>query len=75
MEYNCPENELVNCAKKLVNDSKLDFVIANDLAQIKEDSHVAHIINKSGYIKKVESKQEIAGTLLDVLEKHFNTTK
>lgn len=54
------ENELVSAANRLMESSRCDYVLANDLDNIHGDYHKAVLINKDGIIGRRESKEEIA---------------
>ncbi len=44
---NSPEKELIEAARKLCLDNDCDFVVANDLNNIKENEHKVIIVNKN----------------------------
>ena len=56
---------LVEKARELISDSGADMVVANDLTQITEDSHVAYIVSKTGEVSEpAHTKGEIAARLV-----------
>ncbi len=71
LEYNKKEKELLNCALKLLKENNADLVIANDLKQIRSGKHIAYIIDPKGNYTKVFSKDEIAVTLVNEIEKRI----
>ncbi len=65
LEANISQSELIKAAqKKLV---VADLVVANDLSQVHKEEHRAYIVSKKEIIT-VESKEEIANKLLEILE-------
>jgi len=54
------EDALLQAASNLLKQNSCDFVLANDLQNIKGDSHKAILINKNGSQKRANTKQEIA---------------
>jgi len=55
-----PEEKLLLAAKKLLEQSSCDFVLANDLQNIVGDLHKAVLVDKNGNLKRANTKQEIA---------------
>lgn len=47
--------------------NKADYVIANDLTQIKGDKHRALFLNQDGVLKTLETKQDIAQEIIERL--------
>ena len=64
------EKRLVEKAKKLMNDSDCDLVVANELADVKLDCSSVHILKKGKKrLKKfVGSKVELAEEIFALLE-------
>ena len=56
---------------KLLKENNADLVIANDLKQIRSGKHIAYIIDPKGNYTKVFSKDEIAVTLVNEIEKRI----
>ena len=61
---NVEENELIKVAKELRDKNKCDYVIANDLANIRQGNHKALIIDKNDNITKSYGKEDIAKKLV-----------
>jgi len=57
------DNELLDAARRLMEKNSCDFVLANDLNDIKGDAHTAFLIDTSGIIGRAKTKQEIAGMI------------
>ncbi len=56
---------LVERAGELISSSGADMVVANDITQITEDSHVAYIVSKTGDVSEAaQTKGEIAARLV-----------
>ena len=54
------EEELLQAGERLLLQNSCDFVLANDLRDVENESHKAFLINKSGLLYKADTKQEIA---------------
>lgn len=54
------EHELVEAGLKLIKSNGCDYVVANDLKDISEDTHKAVLINKSGIVSRAGTKKDIA---------------
>ncbi|MCL2398887.1 MAG: hypothetical protein FWC91_03965 [Defluviitaleaceae bacterium] len=63
------EEDLLQAANKIMEQSKCDYVLANDLNNIHGDVHKAILINREGIISRGESKQEIAKMIYREVEK------
>lgn len=61
------EDELYNVAHNLLLKNSADYIIANLLNKIGAGRHFAMVIDKSGIIKKCETKQEIASIISDLI--------
>lgn len=61
---NVEEKELIKVAKKLRDKNRCDYVIANDLANIKLGNHKAFIIDKKNNQEIAYGKEEIAKKLV-----------
>lgn len=62
------EDELVEAAHKVVKNSQADYVLANDLLSIQGDKHTGHLIDETGILKTMNTKQEIAKAILERLK-------
>jgi phosphopantothenoylcysteine decarboxylase/phosphopantothenate--cysteine ligase len=67
--YNLPRRILLRQAVKAYKNTA-DMIVANDLKDIREDSHKAFIIYKGRVVDTGITKQEIAGKIFDHLEKY-----
>lgn len=65
------EEELINVAKKQLDRTNSDLVIANDLVNIKNGNHRALFIQKDNY-KVVENKINIANEIFNFIQKNSN---
>jgi len=74
-EYNLPEPQLIKVAKKKLQESKADFVIANDVGRpdsgFESDNNEVYIVSKNKEVKKffLASKREVAKNIIDYLTK------
>ena len=66
---NVDELKLIKVAKELRDKNKCDYVIANDLANIRQGNHKALIIDKNDNITKSYGKEDIAKKLVKRLIK------
>ena len=57
------EQELINVAKKLKDKNNCDFVVANDLSNIRKGNHKAFIIRKDNSFVEANGKEDIAEKL------------
>lgn len=65
---NVSENELVNASLKQIKNSKSDYVLATDLNNIFKDKQVSILIdNKGNVINRLNTKQEIAKTICELV--------
>jgi phosphopantothenate--cysteine ligase len=55
-----PKEELLAVAQKSLEKNKLDFVLANDLSQIKDSLHRGYLLDKNGNVEEAETKAKIA---------------
>ncbi|BBM18888.1 phosphopantothenate-cysteine ligase [Enterococcus avium] len=55
-----PMIELLNVAKKSLEKNHADFILANDLAEIRGEKHHGYLINKQQKVKEAHTKSEIA---------------
>ena len=54
------KEKLIDVAKKLRDKNKCDLVVANDLSTIKNNKHLAYIIDRDNIIEEAYSKKNIA---------------
>lgn len=54
------KEKLIDVAKKLRDKNKCDLVVANDLSTIKNNEHLAYIIDRDNIIEEAYSKKDIA---------------
>lgn len=64
------KKELLNVASHLMEKNNCDYVVANDLAQIKQGSHEAIVLDKYGEKFYASGKDAIAYTLVNIM-KHY----
>lgn len=55
-----PMIELLNVAKESLEKNHADFILANDLAEIRGEKHHGYLINKQQKVKEAHTKTEIA---------------
>lgn len=55
-----PMIELLNVAKASLEKNQADFILANDLAEIRGEKHHGYLINKQQKVKEAHTKSEIA---------------
>ena len=55
-----PMIELLNVAKASLEKNHADFILANDLAEIRDEKHHGYLINKQHKVKEAHTKTEIA---------------
>ncbi|AMC94296.1 hypothetical protein AOC36_10025 [Erysipelothrix larvae] len=58
------ETELIDVGYKLLMKNHCDFVLANDLVNIKGDNHIGHLIQDDHTYKTFQTKQAIAAGLV-----------
>lgn len=69
LEYKAGKKTLLTSARKLMDGSAADYVVANDFFGVKKGKHAATIIGKSGFIKgDINGKKNIASEVLKTLE-------
>ncbi len=47
---NVSKEHLIEVAKKLCNKNDMDYIIANDLADLRKGNHISYLVNKDGYL-------------------------
>jgi len=62
------QDELIKVASNLMRYNNCDYVVANDLADIKRGKHNAIIINKYGEETQVSGKDAIAYRIMDIVK-------
>lgn len=66
---NVTKEYLLDVARKLMKKNKCDFVVANDLQQIKEGNHKAFLLSNNNLEIEMNGKNEIARTLAECILK------
>lgn len=46
---NVSKDHLIDVAKKLCEKNKMNYIIANDLADLRKGNHISYLVNKDGY--------------------------
>lgn len=64
--------ELVQVASRLMEKNDADYVLANDLSQIKGDHHVGYLLQQDGSYTIFQTKQEIAKGIVETTMKGVN---
>lgn len=65
------EKELTQAGRELLMQNSCDFVLANNLQDIANDSHKAILLDKSGILQRVETKQEIAEVIYKTISERI----
>jgi len=65
------EAELVQAALKLLEKNRCGYVLANDLQNIKGDTHNALLLNKNGIYSRLNTKHEIADKIYNVVKEWY----
>lgn len=63
-----PKEELFAVARQSIERNGADYILANDLTDIKENQHIAYLVDKTSEVQ-VHTKEEIAQLILETLEK------
>lgn len=66
------ETYLLNIAKEKMNTTKADFIVANDLATIKNGQHKAFILDKQQRLIQLYTKQEIANKIVEKAQEAYH---
>ena len=66
-------DELLQAAQDILVKNNCDYVIANDLKDIKGDTHKAFLINKNGILQSANTKHEIANIIYKTLRRKEGT--
>lgn len=64
---NVTQEHLIEIAGKLMDKNNCDYVVANDLQDIKNGNHKAFLLNKDKTFLEMNGKLEIAGKLAEVV--------
>ena len=60
---------MIEVAQKQLVRTNSNYVIANDLSEIREnDSHKAYFVNQSGLERSVSSKEEISKEIINIIK-------
>ena len=60
------KDELLAVARASLEKNQADYIVANDLLDIKEGQHRAYLVSKNEHIQ-VETKEQIAQLILQVV--------
>ncbi|HEL9629693.1 TPA: phosphopantothenate--cysteine ligase [Streptococcus suis] len=63
-----PKEELFAVARQSIERNGADYILANDLTDIKGNQHIAYLLDKISEVK-ANTKEEIAQLILETLEK------
>ncbi|HEM3703527.1 TPA: phosphopantothenate--cysteine ligase [Streptococcus suis] len=63
-----PKEELFAVARQSIERNGADYIVANDLTDIKGNQHIAYLVDKTSEVQAT-TKEEIAQLILDTLEK------
>lgn len=66
------ETHLLQIAKEKMNTTKADFIVANDLATIKNGQHKAFILDKQQRLIQLNTKQEIANKIVEKAQEAYH---
>ena len=66
-----PKQELLDVAHALLEKNSCDFVLANDLTQIRGEEHVGYLLSPDRRYIRCETKQEIAGAIVSSVLKLY----
>lgn len=64
---NVTQEYLLDIASKLMNKNNCDYVVANDLQDIKSGNHKAFLLHKDKTFFEINGKQEIANKLVETI--------
>ena len=72
-EFNISKYEIIECAKKQIDDAGSDLVIANDISksqcQFGSDTNEVYVVDSDVLHLSLASKTEIAKEIFDIIEK------
>ncbi|HEL2054995.1 TPA: phosphopantothenate--cysteine ligase [Streptococcus suis] len=63
-----PKEELFAVARQSIERNGADYILANDLTDIKGNQHIAYLVDKTSEVQ-AHTKEEIAQLILETLEK------
>ncbi|WP_024378562.1 phosphopantothenate--cysteine ligase [Streptococcus suis] len=63
-----PKEELFAVARQSIDRNGADYILANDLTDIKGNQHIAYLVDKTSEVQ-AQTKEEIAQLILETLEK------
>jgi phosphopantothenate-cysteine ligase len=63
------KDHLLKIAREKLAETQADYIVANDLSNIKNGQHLAYMIDQNQQIQ-LHTKQEIAEKILEMVEKH-----
>lgn len=63
-----PKEELFAVARQSIERNGADYILANDLTDIKGNQHIAYLVDKTSEVQ-AQTKEEIAQLILETLEK------
>lgn len=63
-----PKEELFAVARQSIDRNGADYILANDLTDIKGNQHIAYLVDKTSEVQ-AHTKEEIAQLILETLEK------
>lgn len=63
-----PKEELFAVARQSIDRNDADYILANDLTDIKGNQHIAYLVDKTSEVR-ANTKDEIAQLILETLEK------
>lgn len=66
---NVEKEYLIHIAKEALTKNKAEYVVANDLNDISNESHKAYIVGKDGVEVETLTKQELANAIKDLITK------
>ena len=75
-EFNISKDDLINCARKQIDDAGTDIVVANDISRDNchfgsDDNEVLIVDNDEVLTLPLASKEDIAKEILDIISKKF----
>src|SRR5207302_9870777 len=75
LEVERTREELIAIATASRERSQADLIVANDQDQLTADRHPALLLDAGGLLAEVETQDELAAALLDLLAGRFGGTK
>jgi phosphopantothenate-cysteine ligase len=66
---NVTKEHIIEVAKKLCNKNNMDYIIANDLHDLRQGNHISYLVNKDGYADvDFHTPEDIAKQLEGILD-------